>query len=309
ELKAGGFGEKRTGDGKIWDSSNIAVARSIEKWVPADIDLLRRAGLQISEGIATADSIDDFLQRCDQRPDAEAIKLCGKLAIARTILDAERHSDLYVSSSNIYNRLDLNSITNTWFMKLFRLLTRNHLDRQTLFDNVSFINFNYDRCLEYFFLNALMAAFAISAAEAINMTKAVRIFHPYGTVGVLPALAKPGAVTVEFGTENADLLSVAAQIRTYSEQIEDQSMVSAIRAEIRNAQRIIFLGFAYHAPNMKLITPQIDPGPNLTEIHGTALKFSDSDCAVISNYLSALRSSDGPRQRDSSARSYMRCTI
>jgi hypothetical protein len=54
--------------------------------------------------------------------------------------------------------MDLNKLTATWYMKMFRLLVRHHTDAQQIFENVSFINFNYDRCLEYFSLNALMPA-------------------------------------------------------------------------------------------------------------------------------------------------------
>jgi hypothetical protein len=186
---------------------------------PSNIDHFRRAAVQISEGIATADSIDDFLHRCERRPDADAIRLSGKLGIARCILNAERSSHLHYSTESMFNKMDLNKLTATWYMKMFRLLVRHHTDAQQIFENVSFINFNYDRCLEYFFLNALMPAFGLSAQDAIDLTKTARIFHPYGITGALPVLAQLGTPSAPFGAESpVDLLSIAKQIRTYTER-------------------------------------------------------------------------------------------
>jgi hypothetical protein len=48
-----------------------------------------KAAMQIHEGIQTADSIDDFIDRAKNRPDGDKIELCGKLGIVRSILNYE----------------------------------------------------------------------------------------------------------------------------------------------------------------------------------------------------------------------------
>jgi hypothetical protein len=68
--------------------------------------------------------------------------------------------------------------------------------------------------------------------------------------------------------------------------VEDQRTVEAIRQEIASAQTIVFLGFAYYAQNMALITPT-EP-ESLGNIYGTAIGFSEDDCKVNMNYLLAL---------------------
>jgi hypothetical protein len=141
-LQAGSFEQKRTGDEKIWRALQVENLKNAGH--PSNIDHFRRAAVQISEGIATADSIDDFLHRCERRPDADAIRLSGKLGIARCILNAERSSHLHYSTESMFNKMDLNKLTATWYMKMFRLLVRHHTDAQQIFENVSFINFNYD---------------------------------------------------------------------------------------------------------------------------------------------------------------------
>ena len=47
-------------------------------------------------------------------------------------------------------------LTSTWYLRFFQLLYEDVVKSQIeqLFDNVSFIVFNYDRCVEFFLVNA-----------------------------------------------------------------------------------------------------------------------------------------------------------
>jgi hypothetical protein len=58
-----------------------------------------------------------------------------------------------------------------------------------LFENASFIIFNYDRCLEQFLVNALPRLYAISETEADSIVHNINIIHPYGSVGELGRIA------------------------------------------------------------------------------------------------------------------------
>src|SRR5450631_1918246 len=65
---------------------------------------------KISKGVLGSDSIDDFI---NQHNSDERIVICGKLAIACSILDAEKDSKLYFDQDNVNATIDYNAIKNT----------------------------------------------------------------------------------------------------------------------------------------------------------------------------------------------------
>jgi hypothetical protein len=64
-------------------------------------------------------------------------------------------------------------------------------------------------------------------------------------------------------------------------------LLEQMREEVQQAEVVIFLGFAFHAQNMALITPE-DPRGGMKEVFATALNFSEQDCRIIRNYILAL---------------------
>src|SRR3989442_11501345 len=97
----------------------------------------------ISSGIGLSASIDDFIDI--HRADPQ-VAVCGKLAIAAAILEKERQSKLYVDPSNIYNTIDIGSIQKTWYVAFLRMLQVPKAELGKLFENLTIICFNYDRC-------------------------------------------------------------------------------------------------------------------------------------------------------------------
>lgn len=75
----------------------------------------------IRDGLRLTDSIDNFMEKHSQN---KAVQLLGKLAIAKSISEAERRSLLFVDKSNTYNKLDLDQLSETWAVKLFRHIQR-----------------------------------------------------------------------------------------------------------------------------------------------------------------------------------------
>jgi hypothetical protein len=231
------------------------------------------AGQQISAGIRLANSIDDFL---NIHSDNTRIKIVGKAAIVRTILEAERNSSIYVDQSIIDNKLDWARVEDTWFVKLIRILgpdvTVANVD--SLFDKVSFIIFNYDRCLEHVLIHALPSLYSISPEAASKIVDKIAIVHPYGTVGEIKSIKFGG--DLENGESYFDL---AARIKTYTEQIEEGHIVEAIHEMVGRAESIVFLGLAYAEQNMALLRPpkRMDRKP----IFGTAYGLSESDRRVV----------------------------
>jgi len=233
-------------------------------------------------------SIDNFIEqhRNDQR-----IAFCGKLAIAKTILDAEGVSSLQRERERAHRGLDLQSIAATWFTSFFQLLTEGcaESDLAERFEKISVVCFNYDRCLEYFLIHALQNYYRLEAQRSADLVRSIEILHPYGIVGQLPLLAS--ANTCEYGIEiSAERLrAVAPSIRTFTEGMNpERGDLSAIRRVIGEARRLVFLGFAFHPMNLDLLFSDDQP-PSRTEapeaIFGSALHMSGPDCRTIIDEL------------------------
>jgi hypothetical protein len=154
--------------------------------------------------------------------------------------------------------------------------------RREIFDHVSFIIFNYDRCVEYFLLHSLQKLYGIPEEEA-SFLDDLRIVHPYGLVSELRSRMCPDGLP--FGcTDGLDYVSLTGNIKTYTEQVAAADLLSNIEAEMRKAECLVFLGFAYHSQNMQLLTPS-KAMPH-KPVFGTAYKMSNADTDVISHQIS-----------------------
>src|SRR5260221_8834278 len=174
--------------------------------------------LHIAAAMPQAQSIDNYL---DAHQGNRKLELCGKLAIAQAILEAENKSKLKIDNANLdkFERFSPQHVQDTWYERFFMLLTesvrRGGLTK--LFDNVSFVIFNYDRCVEHFLYYSLQNYYRLTEQEAAQLLERLTITHPYGAVGRLPwQIDKAG---VPFGVHQNDmrLLEIAGQIKTFTE--------------------------------------------------------------------------------------------
>ena len=273
-----------SGDSYICDALRIYVKQSeIQK---KDINPYLHAAWRIRDAMPQAISIDSFI---DTHNDDKKIELCGKLAIVRSILDAERKSLLYIDPSNSKNRLNFRGLEETWYKSFMQLLTEN-CTKESLskrLKSIALIVFNYDRCIEHFLYNSLQNYYSLRPDEAGNLVNEIEIYHPYGVVGTLPWQSDQ---SVAFGAElhAQKLLNLAHQIKTYTESTDPQSSeILAIRNNVIKADYIVFLGFAYHKLNMKLLMPDIPIADSLkvSSCFGTAKGISSSDCEIITAEL------------------------
>jgi len=141
-----------------------------------------------------------------------------------------------------------------------------------VFDNVSFIVFNYDRCIEFFLLNALQLAYGIPEHVAAEIVSDLDIIHPYGAI----------SSDVPFGA-NGSALKLSQGIKTYTEQILDSGMLGRLGDLVDRADAIVYLGFAYHDQNLALVRPSGPMAPK--PIFGTAFGMSKSDVEEVKKQL------------------------
>lgn len=279
------------GDRNIWEAVRIHVHQGENRNI--DMNPYLQAAWRIRDAMPQAISIDNFI---DNHKGDEKIELCGKLAIVRSILEAERGSLLYVNPSNINNRLNFSALGETWYASFMQLLTENctkeNLSKR--FESIALIVFNYDRCIEHFLYNSLQSYYGLKPHEADKLVNEIEIYHPYGVVGNLPW---QGDQSVPFGGEphSQTLLTLAHQIKTFTEGTDTQSSdILAVRANVNKADAIVFLGFAYHELNMKLLMPDSSTpdSSKLRSCFGTAKGISDHNCGLIKDQLKAFYKRD-----------------
>lgn len=249
-----------------------------------DVNPYLHAGWLIRDAAQLGLSIDNVINQIDQNL---LVPICGKIAIARQLLLAEKSSVIAVDRDNPSN-FPLSSIRETWLGRFAQIVSQDvrTSELKKIFENVSIISFNYDRSIRRSLPAALMSQFAIDEIEAQSLTKMLRIFHPYGSLGPLPwEVSYPDGVG--YGDANVSSLTTVAQsLRTFTEQIEDSSELAEMRDALSKAERIIFLGFGYHRQNMELLSSGVVG--NAKRVYGTSLGLSESDNEVVKQELTML---------------------
>ncbi len=290
-IKLERFGGMISGDFKILEALRAEVGKNSSI---SDINELLRECSHIVGSLKLSSSIDEYLET--HQDNSHAV-LCGKLAIVRAILAAERES-LLRPDDPVEPQIRYDLIDQTWYSKLFMALVSGVTVRniEHIFENVSFVVFNYDRCLEYFLERSLKNYFRISDDTARSLVNQANIVHPYGSVGKLSW--QTGASTGTSASFGADpivsiLLDTSSMIKTYSEQVAEVSTISNIKELTFQTETIVFLGFAFHRQNMSLLKP--DGVCKTTKVFGTRRGISTFDTAAVSENIYDLLGSRSAR--------------
>ncbi len=288
-VKYGDWGDKLTsGDPQVAEAFKI-MARSLpatnQRLQHKDTNDYLHAAWPMVEALPLSISIDNYLDAHTGNTDAETV---GKLGIARAILQAESQSCMVIDKDS--QKLSLSRVENTWYADFIKLLTENvSKDKIShIFDNISFITFNYDRCIEHFLPHALATYYAIPIAEAESLVKKLKICHPYGKVGDLPWQNQNHLENIPFGLKDnpQKICKAASQIKTFTEQAADEDALAAMRNEIIHAETLVFLGFAFHEMNTRLLTPSLPTA--VKRVFATAKGVSNSDLEVVKAALQGL---------------------
>jgi hypothetical protein len=277
-----------SGDHHIYEALRLTADQN-----PTQRDLLRSlqsACWKIRDAMPQASSIDNFL---DVHSDDKHIELCGKLAIVRTILEAEANSTLFVDPMQSKQRINFESVESTWFNSFFQRLTENCKPSSLAerLSSVALIVFNYDRCIEHYLYYALQNFYpSLNAMIVGDLLRKIAIYHPYGTVGALPCFNQDDSSEYGATPDPAQLLKLSGQIKTFTEGTDEQSSeVNAIRSNMRTFDKLVFLGFAFHPLNIDLLLPNTGTisQQGRRPVFATAYEISDSDIAAICNQLAS----------------------
>ncbi|WP_071870252.1 hypothetical protein [Atopomonas hussainii] len=234
----------------------------------------------IRKNMPLAISIDNFI---DSERGNDELALCGKMAIVEAILEAERNSKIFFAEYKGSKNIDFPRLENTWYLPFFRTLTENLKaeELQERFKTITLIIFNYDRCIEHFLIRSLMSYYRLQEAAAAEILSSLKIIHPYGTVGSLPWQDNLSSTSMEYGGElnHQQHIQYAQRIRTFTEGAHSEHM-SPLRHSMKNTERLVFLGFAFHRLNMELLmggTHERYKNPMRIECFATAFETSKND--------------------------------
>jgi len=288
DIRYGDFGDKQEHGDHLIASALFEHVRQPDGR-RGDINPYLHGAWKIRDALPLAISIDHVI---DAHRDNDKIALCGKLAIVRSILGDEKNSLLYFEQL-AHSKMQSSRLEKTWYTPFFQLLTENCGlgNIKERFESITLIIFNYDRCVEHFIYNALQNYYGLSGPEAAEIVKEIKIFHPYGVVGILPWMGQDGAM--EFGSDPhpKQLLELSHKIKTFSEGMDPESSeILQIRQNMGVANRVVFLGFAFHGLNMPLITPERVESSSKEQIRcfATTHGISSSDEEVIGKQITDL---------------------
>jgi hypothetical protein len=246
------------------------------------------AAWQVVESATQAISIDNIVDGLEN----DDIERVCKLGIVRAIHAAESSSDFFAGSKERPDQLRTSKFADTWYRSLTQLLTeglrKSEIDR--VFENFSIISFNYDRCIEAYLPRSIAGYYGVEPRQVIELFNEVPLHRPYGIAGEVNWDLLSG-LPRGFGGENTEYLARSSRmIRTFTQGVDDPSSMSGMHETLQQADRIIFLGFAFHRQNMELLASSIG---RPKQILATASGISESDRNVIrKDILGSFRMSE-----------------
>lgn len=237
-----------SGSPEIVDALRLIVRT--EDGTSGNINPHRTAAVQISRSMRLSSSIDEYIER--HKKDSKKV-VCAKFAIAKAILEAERKSTIYADPQGRNDPFE--NAADSWLAYMLRDLTSGlgRDDLSSAFENLTIINFNYDRCVEHFAYHWFQRVYDLTEAESAVVCNDLRIYHPFGSLGPLPQ--QGASASVPFGGKsNAQrLIDIASRIQTYSEAVDEMTEPGFVASDLRAAKRLVFLGFGFHRPNIRIL--------------------------------------------------------
>jgi len=228
------------------------------------------AGRDMANALPGCESIDDLLER---HSDNALYNAAGKLAIAECIALAERKSPLRQNPNKIQIPA-IDKYAHHWLSRLLQGVTKGCSPAvlNEVFGRLKVVNFNYDRCFEWFSFLWLRHVYNLKEREAWEILNSMEVIHPYGSLGALPDGSNQA---VPFGIEldAHELHELHGNILTYSESVEEDRRAEKITALTSRCSKVIFLGFAFHRQNMNLLDFEVTGLSR--EVYATTVGMAD----------------------------------
>jgi len=196
-----------------------------EDWSIDDVD-----NLLLSLSRSGHYSIDAFLEHSKYRE-------LGKYLIAYQLKQAEDVDRLFPPHDS------------GWYQMLFNALI-NECGEKLNENNLSIITFNYDRSLEVYLHNALKFRFNLSEDNAWKQVAELSIIHVHGILGEYPEIPYKKEASVEELYKISKNIKIIHEIKDHDGTFCSDEFAEAYE-KLLKAKRIIFLGFGFHADNVR----------------------------------------------------------
>lgn len=247
------------------------------------------AAWQVIQSANQALSIDNIVDGLED----PKVELVSKLGIARAIQISEAKSQFFQTKKDGTDRLYYSKFQDTWYDKLTKLICENRRksELEKFFENLAFISFNYDRCIEAYLPGSVANYYGYEVPEVLNSFLKAPLVRPYGIAGELKW--NRSSIPVGFGGNGTDyLINAARQIRTFTEGVQNDRLKSDITRVLEDASRVVFLGSAFHRQNLELLRTKLNSN---VEVYATASSISKSDLEVIRGELADVFSMNPAR--------------
>lgn len=232
----------------------------------------------IAENMDKAESIDNFL---NNHRDNEELVYVGKLAIAYCISTAEANCPISE------DRPGASITTDDYFLvELLRIVVRGHTvkDVEKSLQNLHFITFNYDRCIERYLDIWLSQNFGQSMSQFVSDN--VKFLHVYGSLGDYFAEGKFSLKSSEsrrfFLNPQIELPKIAERLKIFTESTTID-VNENIRWFMSDAKLVTFLGFGFEEQNMSIFEGL--EFENMPKVFATTFNVSDPNVKLIRSEL------------------------
>lgn len=207
----------------------------------------------IRDNMALAPSIDNFLHTHQNN---KPLVFAGKIAISKSIAEAEKECILYREIDKFgLTALYGDNVATTWLGRFFTILIaeKNFKGFLKALRNLTFISFNYDRCIHEFFCRAAKTYFMLDDENITEILEALNVIYPYGTIGDYSW--SNGKSNFGQILRGQNLVDSTSNIQTFTEGL-DNNQGDNIYNAISNADNIIFMGFGFLTLNMDYLFQQ-----------------------------------------------------
>lgn len=216
---------------------------------------------------SAGESVDAFLEH---RPDFVDP---GKIAISLVLCPRENLDTLFESTKET-----------RWLEYLFRKM-------KVPFDEfannqLSVITYNYDRSFETFLFRVLCAEYGKSESEVATALNKISIVHLHGQLGTLPWQNLPDSreYSPSVALDDIRIASQSIKVIHGSFDISTDPGFRSAHTLLRQAKRIVFLGFGYAPTNIVRI---MDAFPLNASIMGSNYGLTEMESGQIKDHLFA----------------------
>lgn len=172
----------------------------------------------------------------------------------------------------------------SWYHKLFNFMLDGNNWENFSKNNVSFITFNYDRSLEYFFFKSLKNTYTeLKLDDLHRVMQSLNIIHVHGKIGNLSWEGETDLREYNSNVDRVNLIKASSSIITINESNESTKEYVQARKLIGNSKRVVFLGFGFHNTNIRRLNA--NTCLNEKEILGTAKGISQRRMKEILEFI------------------------